>query len=95
MKDGVIRDSCPVCGGTICVSALYQYSHEHRVLKGGRLSKRFKKYDNGSMEAAIAYCDNCDCTWDADQFDVINDMFYDYRGVDRRIEYLRRRYLGE
>lgn len=78
--DGVIRKCCPVCGGRIEVSYLYQYSLDYRLNKDGRLSKRYTKRDGGSMECGLAACLNCHETWEDNEFDIdSDDRFVDYK----------------
>lgn len=82
MKVGIKRNCCPLCGGVIVVSALQQYSLDYRVLKSGRVSKRYTVRDCGSMEVSIAGCLNeeCDAYWDADSFAVdVDGSFFDYK----------------
>lgn len=77
---GVPRKACPACGGTIVVSWLYQYSHDFKINKNGKLGKRRKITDGGSMEVAIATCENCILHWDSDEFEIDeNDRFIDYK----------------
>lgn len=87
MKLGVKRDCCPVCGGRIVVSELCQYSMEYVVLKkpSGKLSKKCKKVDNGSIECMIAGCENPDCeaNWDENEFYIdSDDCFIDEKYVE-------------
>lgn len=67
---------CPVCGGEIVVSFLYQYSHDYKVLKNGKLSKRYKKNDCGPMEDAIVSCTNCLKNWGPDEVIVSEDGLF-------------------
>ena len=52
--------NCPVCGGKLTVSCLYQYSLDFVVTKSGKVSKRYKKCDGGSMECSNVSCENND-----------------------------------
>lgn len=61
---------CPVCGGKIVVSFLYQTSHDYTVTARGRLSKRFVRRGEYDMEVAVASCKSCDAYWDANSFVV-------------------------
>lgn len=82
MKNGTKRNCCPLCGGVIVVSALQQYSHDYKVLKNGKVSKRYTVRDCGSMEVSVAGCSNKECGayWDADSFTIDMDgSFYDYK----------------
>lgn len=81
---GVERTCCPLCGGRIIVSDLYQLSHDYVITKKGVLSKRYTKGPEGSMECMIAACENapdkCPAIWDSDSFDIGEDgHFYDYK----------------
>lgn len=76
---GTERKKCPLCGGQIEVSDLYQYSRNYKVTKRGRLSKKYTVRDCGSMEASIAGCD-CGAYWAVDEFDVTSEgRFIDYK----------------
>ena len=76
---GVERRKCPLCGGSIEISSLYQYSHDYKLTKSGRISKRYTTHDCGSMEVAVAMCE-CGANWNADEFEVTNDgRFVDYK----------------
>lgn len=67
-KENVIK-CCPKCGATITVSELFEYSHNYKILKSGRISKRFTVKDDGPLECMIACCsNNCGAIWDADEF---------------------------
>ena len=83
MKDGVIRKCCPVCGGRIEVSYLYQYSMDYRLNKDGRLSRRYRVSGGGPMECGIACCLDCHETWEDNQFTIDGeDRFVDYKWED-------------
>ena len=76
---GVERRKCPLCVGSIEISYLYQYSHDYKLTKSGRISKRYTTHDCGSMEVAVAMCE-CGANWNADEFEVTNDgRFVDYK----------------
>lgn len=65
----VIRSRCPQCGGAIIVSELYQYSLDYKVLKSGKLSKKYKRFDGGSMDCGIAFCEKlCGAEWSSEDF---------------------------
>lgn len=64
---------CPECEceDTLYVSFLYQYSHNHRINKDGKVSKKFKYRDEGSMNCGLLCCENgCEINervdWDID-----------------------------
>lgn len=58
--EGIVRDRCPLCGGKIVVSDLYQTSHDFEVRRGGKVSRRYTVTDCGSMEVSVAGCaDRC------------------------------------
>lgn len=87
MKLGVKRDCCPLCGGRIIVSDLCQYSFDYVVLKRpfGKLSKKGKKVDSGSINSMIAGCENTDCEayWEENEFYIdSNDCFIDEKYVE-------------
>ncbi|MBR4606343.1 MAG: hypothetical protein IKO41_08995 [Lachnospiraceae bacterium] len=52
---------CPVCGGKLKVDTLYQYGLEYSVGKSGKVSKKYKKTDRGSMECASVFCEKEGC----------------------------------
>lgn len=76
---GTPRKCCPVCGGTIVVSDLYQYSIDREIGKRGKLKKRYRKIDCGSMEVSIACCKDCGEYWDADAFYIEDETFFDLK----------------
>lgn len=87
MKLGVKRDCCPLCGGRIIVSELCQYSMNYVVLKkpSGKLSKKFKKVDNGPIECIVAGCENpnCEAHWEEGEFYIDSwDYFVDEKYVE-------------
>lgn len=57
-NNGIVRKCCPLCGGEIVVSWLYQYSHDYTITKRGILSKRYTRHDIGPEEVSIAWCKN-------------------------------------
>lgn len=75
---GVIRKKCPLCGGKIIVSDLYQVSYDYFIRQDGTISKTHKTSSPMTMDASIAACehtpDNCKAEWDCDSF------FIDARG---------------
>lgn len=72
MMRGIMRKRCPLCGGRIVISDLYQISHDYVITAKGVVSKRFTKSSEGSMECMLAACENapdkCSGIWDADAF---------------------------
>lgn len=80
----IIRKCCPICGGRIIVSDLYQVSYDYTIGKRGIISKRFKKSRHASIEASIAACENapdrCEVYWDCDSF-IIDEKgrFLDFK----------------
>lgn len=70
--NGIVRKRCPMCGGRIIVSDLYQISRDHYITAKGVISKRGKDRGPYSMEASIAACenapDNCAAQWDTESF---------------------------
>nr|DAH87400.1 MAG TPA: Rad50 zinc hook motif [Caudoviricetes sp.] len=77
--DEVARACCPLCGGEIIVSEYYQKSYDYKVLKNGKMSKRYIVTDTGSMSARTAACGSlCGAYWEEDDFDIAEDgTFYD------------------
>lgn len=82
--EGIQRSRCPLCGGRIVVSFLYQYSFDYIVGRKGRLRKTGRRRDGGPMEVAVAGCENeaCDAYWDSDDFFLESGVFVDckYKG---------------
>lgn len=78
---------CPKCGGTIEISYLYQYSHNYLLGKRGKILKKYRSQDHGSMEVALACCTNedCDARWEVGDF-IIDEFgyFIDLKYTDRR-----------
>ena len=79
--EGIVRDRCPLCGGKIVVSDLYQTSRDFEVRNGGKVSRSYTVTDCGSMEVSVAGCaDRCGAYWDADSFYIGADgKFYDQK----------------
>lgn len=76
---GVERKVCPFCGGQITVTELFQYSHDYKIGKSGRISKRYTVQDCGSMEATVAGC-SCGANWGVGEFDITSEgRFMDYK----------------
>ena len=76
---GVERKKCPLCGGEIKITDLYQYAHEYKLTKSGRISKRYNVVDCGSMEVSIAGC-KCGANWGVGEFDITTEgRFVDYK----------------
>lgn len=77
---------CPNCGGAIEISFLYQYSHDYLLGKRGKLLKKYKSCNLGSMEVALACCTNkaCDTRWECDDFLIDDDgCFIDLKYTER------------
>ena len=76
---GQERTKCPLCGGEIQISYLYQYSHDYRLTKSGHISKKYTKRNCDSMDAAIAGCE-CGANWEDGEFRIDeNGNFIDYK----------------
>lgn len=81
------RNCCPKCGSEIEVSFLYQYSHDYTIGKRGKMLKKYKTRDCGSMEICVARCTNEKCTahWNADEFSIdsygyfLDHKYYDFK----------------
>lgn len=59
---------CPKCGGALVYEELCQYGVQYKVGKNGKLSKRTKKVNHGSIDAAILFCSECNTCIDEDNF---------------------------
>lgn len=82
MKSGTKIKCCPICGGRIVVSDLYQYSLNYTMRKDGKIGKRGKRADNGPIDESIAACENfkiCGAQWETDDFVVKKGAFIDYK----------------
>lgn len=83
MRIGMEIKCCPLCGGRIVVSDLYQYSLDYTMRKDGKIGKRHKRGEDGSMNVSLASCENyktCDARWEEEEFFVEPDgTFYDYK----------------
>lgn len=80
---------CPKCGNSIEVSRLCQYSKDFIVGKRGKLLKKFKIRDCGSLDVTIACCTNkeCNVSWDNGEFYFDEDYcFIDCKYTDEERE---------
>lgn len=76
------RSVCPLCGEpSIIVSRLFQYAHDWRMGKRGKLLKKYVVRDCGDMEVEVARCDNANCSayWGAGDFAIEDDEFFDFK----------------
>lgn len=64
---------CPICGGSLIISEYFTFSHDYRITKKGKLSKRWSATDPGPMECTTAYCMDCRTYWDGDHVAVEAD----------------------
>lgn len=56
MHIGTVIKCCPLCGGRIVVSNLYQYSLDYTMRKDGKIGKRYKRGDDGAVDVSLASC---------------------------------------
>ena len=76
---------CPKCGGTIIVSRLNMYSLSSPIGKRGKLLKKTKYHDDGSLDQMLACCEKyisqeCDVTWNGEEFFLDeNEYFVDLK----------------
>lgn len=61
-----VLSKCPICGGKLIYSALYQYSLNYGIKSDGTITKSRKKEDIGSMECGFIYCANEECDFMTD-----------------------------
>ena len=73
---GVRMKKCPKCGGEIEISYLNQYSYVFRLTNSGRISKRYTKEDNGTMEVSVAGCRKCGADWGDGEFEIDEDGYF-------------------
>mgnify|MGYP000240729551 CR=1 FL=1 len=76
MNLGTAIKCCPLCGGRIVVSNLYQYSLDYTMRKDGKIGKWYKRGNDGSMNVSLASCENyktCDARWEEEEFFVEPD----------------------
>lgn len=86
MRESVKRKCCPLCGGAIIISYLYQTSHEYRITKSGKIANRFKRYGEHPLDSSFATCSNngqCYAYWSEMDFSVDNQgYFWDEKYVE-------------
>lgn len=71
---------CPLCGCEIFISALFQVSHDYKLTKSGRMSRKYTVNLAGSEEVLIASCGECDADWAVGDFSIDDDgYFIDYK----------------
>ena len=58
MNLGTVIKCCPLCGGRIVVSNLYQYSLDYTMRKDGKIGKRYKRGEDGAVDVSLASCEN-------------------------------------
>lgn len=85
--EGKRRTKCPICGGEIVISALYQVSHNYKLTKSGEMSKKYTVSKEGAEEAMIAGCaSGCGAAWEEGEFDITGSGYfidYKYRDAER------------
>ncbi len=56
---------CPKCGkvDSLVLSDYYQISHDYRILKNGKVSKRFKRSSEHTEEWSAVTCNECGSQW--------------------------------
>lgn len=64
---------CPKCGGTLILENLCQYGEQQEVCKNGRVKKKVKKVDHGSMEFQYLFCRECSFIFAEDKFGFCDD----------------------
>jgi rRNA maturation protein Nop10 len=80
MREGIERESCPVCGGQIVVSDFWMFSYDRLLGKHGKLLKKRTRSTSGPMECQTAYCLDCKEAWNADEFMIDEeDRFVDFK----------------
>ena len=76
-KQGKIRKKCPLCGGNIIVSELFQLSQNHKLTKSGKLSKRYTQTDAMPEDISLASCSsNCGASWEVDDFTITPEGYF-------------------
>ena len=59
---------CPDCGGNLVLEELCQYSMLYKVGSTGKVYKRGKKVDQGTLEIIYLYCEKCRRRFDFDKW---------------------------
>lgn len=73
---------CPKCGSeNLTVSFYYQYSHDYKINKNGKLSKRYKNNEVGSLEWSSIQC--MDCGFSESSEDCASKFYIDANEVVR------------
>ncbi|MDE6626918.1 MAG: hypothetical protein K2K56_11195 [Lachnospiraceae bacterium] len=66
-RKGKILKKCPICGMTLEVHVMMQYTNVYRLKRNGEPSeKRIRKDDGGSMECFYLCCTNNECDFVTD-----------------------------
>lgn len=79
---GIKRSMCPKCNGKITVSELCQYTLDFKVRQNGQVSKKYTKFDCGTIDCSIAFCESCDASWEQDDFSINAGYFIDEKYLD-------------
>lgn len=52
---------CPICGSPLVYSTLYQVSHDYKITRSGKLSKRYKRSEDMPLDCGAIFCTNNLC----------------------------------
>ena len=76
MADWVPVTCCPQCGGNLQIDCYYSFSRVYRITKKGKLSKRYRVTQGGSLDCLTAYCTDCETEFDGDKIVVQDGTVY-------------------
>lgn len=76
MKEWILANKCPHCGGRMNMSEHFALTHDYLIRKDGQLSKRYRKSPAGPIECVTAFCTECKKYWDGDNTVSYDDGVY-------------------
>lgn len=76
MVEWILANKCPHCGGRMILCDHFALTHDYSIRKDGKLSKRYKTSDGGSIDCITAFCSTCKTSWDGDNTVIDEDRVY-------------------